>query len=32
MMSLNAKRRLIGILVVLFLSSLLVVAYLESVH
>lgn len=32
MMSLNAKRRLIGILAILFLASLCVIAYFESVH
>lgn len=32
MLSLNAKRRLIGFLSVLFLASLLVIAYFESVH
>lgn len=32
MMSLDAKRRVVGILAVLFLGTLLVVAFLEGMH
>lgn len=32
MMSLNTKRRVIAVLTVLFLASLMVVAYLENIH
>ena len=32
MMSLNSKRRLIAALTILFLVSLIVVAYLETAH
>lgn len=31
MLSLNAKRRLIGILTILFLASLIAIAYFETV-
>ena len=31
-MTLNTKRRVIAVLTILFLASLMVVAYLETVH